>query len=169
MALPNVIPILRESQAPRKRFGEESPFFAMPRLMSRMFDELYRDFMPTQFRYMTESVEAYTPKIDVKDTEKDIQVLAELPGVDEKDIEISLTNETLTIKGEKKSEVEEKRKDYYWAERAYGSFYRSIPLPCEVKADKAEAVFKKGVLSVLLPKTDAAKTERKTIHLKTAE
>jgi HSP20 family protein len=137
-------------------------------MMSRLFDEFSRDFFPTPYRFMTENLEAYSPRIDVKDTEKDIHVLAELPGVDEKDIEVSLANDTLTIKGEKKSEAEEKKKNYYWAERTYGSFYRSIPLPCDVKADKAEATFKKGVLTVVLPKTETAKNERKMVQVKSA-
>ena len=101
MTFANVVPILRESRTPRRTWEEESSFFAVPRLMSRMLDEFYRDFVPTPFRSMAESLETYSPRIDVKDTEKDIHVLAELPGVDEKDIELSIANNVLTIKGEK--------------------------------------------------------------------
>ena len=91
-----------------------------------------------------------------------IQVTAELPGMDEKDIEVTLSGDMLTIKGEKKEEREEKEKNYYFSERRFGSFQRSFRLPEGVNPDKVEARFDKGVLTVTLPKTaEAAKRQRK--------
>ena len=96
----------------------------------------------------------------------EIKVSAELPGMDEKDIDVSLTRDTLTIKGEKKEEKEDTGKDYYKMERSYGSFTRSIPLPVEVDTDKVQATFKKGVLEITLPKTAKAIQETKKVPVK---
>jgi HSP20 family protein len=90
-------------------------------------------------------------------------VSAELPGMDDEDIEVSLSRDVLTISGEKKQEKEEKGRDYYRAERSYGSFRRSIPLPAEVNADKVDAVFSKGVLTITLPKTAKAEGRKRII------
>jgi HSP20 family protein len=111
---------------------------------------------------------SFMPRIDVVDTDKEIRVSAELPGIDEKEIDVSVTREALTIKGEKKEEKEEKGKDYYRSERSYGSFSRTIPLPVEIDIDKISASFKKGVLTIRLPKTTQALDETKKITV-TAE
>jgi HSP20 family protein len=87
--------------------------------------------------------------------------------MDEKDIEVTLNNNSLTIKGEKKMEKEDKDRDYYRMERSYGSFTRTIPLPSEIETDKAEAYFKKGVLTVKIPKSAKAIEEKKKIKIKT--
>jgi HSP20 family protein len=102
----------------------------------------------------------------VSETDKEIKVSAELPGMDEKDIDVSLTRDSLTIKGEKKQETEDKGEDYYRMERSYGSFTRSIPLPIEVDTDKVQATFKKGVLEITLPKTARAIQETRKIPVK---
>ncbi len=86
-------------------------------------------------------------------------VKAELPGMDKDNIEVNLTDHTLTIKGEKKKEEEIKEKDYYRAERSYGSFFRTVELPKEVHSDKVKAHFKNGILEVRLPKTEEAKAK----------
>ena len=95
-----------------------------------------------------------------------IEVSVELPGIDQKDVDVSLTDSALTIKGEKKSEQEESKKGYHLLERSYGSFYRSIPLPSGVDADKAAAQFKNGVLTVTLPKTEEALSRVRKIEVK---
>ena len=115
---------------------------------------------------MTSSIGAFHPNIDVTETDKEIRVSAELPGMDNKDINVSLTKESLTITGEKKEEKEEKKKDYYRMERSYGSFSRTIPMPVEIDTDKAKALFKKGVLTITLPKTAKAIKEKKKISIK---
>jgi HSP20 family protein len=90
-----------------------------------------------------------------------IRGYVELPGLDEKDVEVKLANGSLTVKGEKKEDKEEREKDYYFSERRYGSFVRSFPLPEGVNADKIEASFAKGVLTIKLPKTAEAQAEKK--------
>jgi len=106
------------------------------------------------------------PAVDVTDTEKTYEVTAELPGMDEKNVEVKFANGVLTIKGEKKEEKEEKQKDYHLSERRYGSFQRSFTVPDGVDADKIEATFKNGVLTVSLPKTLEAQKKEKQIAIK---
>ncbi|KJR41074.1 heat shock protein Hsp20 [Candidatus Magnetoovum chiemensis] len=98
----------------------------------------------------------FSPKVDVVETDKEFNISVELPGIDEKDIDVSLTKDSLTIKGEKKEEKEDKHTGYYHRERYYGSFTRTIPMTCEIDADKVKAEFKNGVLSINLPKTQEA-------------
>ena len=109
----------------------------------------------------------FTPRVDVRETDKEIKVTAELPGLDEKDIEVSLSSDSLTIRGEKQEESEDKGKDYYRSERRYGSFHRVVPLSAEVDEEKVKADFKKGVLKIKLPKTAQAGSSRKKIEIKT--
>ena len=99
------------------------------------------------------------PSIDLFDEKNDIVVKAELPGIDKDNIEVNLTDHTLTIRGEKKKEEEVKEENYYRAERSYGSFLRTIDLPAEVRGDKVTASFKNGVLEVRMPKTEQAKAK----------
>ncbi|PYV90953.1 MAG: hypothetical protein DMG05_08590 [Acidobacteria bacterium] len=106
---------------------------------------------------------SFTPRVDISESDKEFQVTAELPGMDEKNLDISLANSVLTLKGEKK---EDKRKDYYRMERSYGMFRRTIPEGVDL--EKVEAFFRKGVLTVTLPKTVEAQKERKKIPIKAA-
>jgi HSP20 family protein len=106
----------------------------------------------------------WEPPIDVAETESELIVNVEIPGVDPKDIDISLSGDTLFIEGEKKAETEEKEEDYHLLERNYGSFTRSIRLPVEVQSDKISASYKNGVLTVVLPKPERA--QKKEIKIK---
>ena len=108
------------------------------------------------------------PTVDVSETDKAYEITAELPGMDEKNVEVKLANGLLTIKGEKQDEKEEKKKDYHMRERSYGSFERSFQVPDGVDADKIEANFKKGVLTVILPKSAEAQKAEKKITVKSA-
>ncbi len=102
------------------------------------------------------------PKIDVSEADDAIDVTAELPGVEEKDIDITLLEDVLTIRGEKKDERDDKDKNWHVVERRYGAFSRSIALPCEPDASKVEAKFSNGILHIHLPKSaDIAKKEKK--------
>jgi hypothetical protein len=94
------------------------------------------------------------------DRDDEIVLRADLPGLDEKDIEVRVHDHTLTIQGERKEEKEEKKEDYYFSERSYGAFTRTLPLPAGVEADKVKATFKKGVLEVHLPKAKEAKGKK---------
>jgi HSP20 family protein len=94
------------------------------------------------------------------------EITAEMPGVEEKDVEITVKDDRLTLRGEKKSEKEEKKKDYHMTERSYGAFERSFHLPADVAADKIRADFEKGVLTLTLPKTPEAKSKERKIAIK---
>jgi len=107
-----------------------------------------------------------TPRMDVAETDKAIELMAELPGLEEKDVEINLADNVLTIKGEKKSEKEQKDKNYRLVERNYGSFFRSFELPPGVKGDAIQASIAKGVLTVKIPKPEPSVTKK--IEVKTA-
>jgi HSP20 family protein len=109
---------------------------------------------------------AVSPRVDITENDKEIVVSAELPGLDEKDIEVVLSDDVLTIKGEKKEEEEEKKKGYYLMERRYGAFQRSFRLPETVDRGKIDAAFKKGILTIHLPKSAKAKAAEKKIKIK---
>lgn len=98
--------------------------------------------------------------VDMRETEDEVLVSAELPGVDPKEVELSVENDRLVIRGEKRHEKKEEKKGYLRMERSYGSFHRIVPLPSGVLAEKAKADFDKGVLTVHLPKDEAAKPKR---------
>jgi HSP20 family protein len=108
------------------------------------------------------------PAVDIVEKNKEYEITAELPGLDEKHIEVKLVNDMLTIKGEKTDTKEEREKDYHLSERRYGSFSRSFPLPAGVDANKIEANFAKGVLTIKLPKSAEALKNEKTIEVKAA-
>jgi len=146
-----------------------NPFAQLHREMDELFGSFTRGFELMPFKPLDEGFwGALTPKVDLVETEKDIQVTAELPGMDEKDVEVTLTGDTLTLKGEKKTESEEKGKNVHRMERTHGAFQRTLVLPAEVQTDKVEAAFKKGVLTVTLPKTPSAQTPMKKIQVKAA-
>jgi len=108
--------------------------------------------------------EEWWPSVDLSETKDSFIIKAELPGLDAKDVEVSISGNVLTLKGEKKKEEEEKDEHHYRAERYYGSFHRTFQLPTNVKAEKIEATFEKGVLKVMLPKVEEAK--KKPIEVK---
>lgn len=144
-------------------------FNRFPGWMGRFLDEMTRDWdFPRIPGFPSPApVEAFHPKIDVSETDKEVVVTAEIPGANEKDVEVTLTKDSLTIHGEKKVEKEEKKKNYYRMERSYGSFRRMIALPCEVDESKVEAVFQHGVLKVTLPKTAEVQKSTRKIEVKT--
>lgn len=149
---------------PARREGE-GPFLALQDEMNRLFDHFWRGF-PTVWGEGPEWAGGFTPKVDVAETDNDIRVTAELPGLDEKDIEVSVTRDALTIRGEKKEEKETRKEGYFHTERYFGSFTRTVPLPREVVTDKAEATFRKGVLTITLPKTEQVKSETRKVQVK---
>jgi HSP20 family protein len=130
--------------------------------MDAMFEDFFgrrvRPWWPERWSRAGET-EVTPPMVDVFEEKDDIVVKAELPGMDKENIEVNLTDHTLTIKGEKKKEEEVKKENYYRAERSYGSFLRSLQLPKEVHADKVKASFKNGILEVRMPKTEEAKAK----------
>lgn len=161
MAIKNLIPSAKKDVPVRRE--EYDPFVLFRHEMNRLFDSFFHgfDIEPFEKRFG-----GFTPNVNVVEDEKEIKVTAELPGMDEKDIDVSLAKDSLTIKGEKKEEKEDKGKNYYRMERSFGSFTRMIPIPVEIDTDKAKAQFKKGVLTVTLPKTAKAIKETKKIPVK---
>jgi HSP20 family protein len=142
------------------------PFEELTRLqrdMSRLFDESYRS--PARSDSNGSSGNAMTgrfwaPAVDVRDDENEVVVHAELPGVKQEDIDIEVTGDTLTIRGERKFEDTEKRKDYVRVERSYGSFQRSFTIGMPIENDKVNAEFKDGILTVHLPKSEKVKPKK---------
>jgi HSP20 family protein len=128
------------------------------RVMEDFFGRRMRPWLPERW-FKTEDLDFTAPAVDLYEEKDDIVVKAELPGMDKENIEVNLTDHTLTIKGEKKKEAETKEKDYYRSERSYGAFLRTLELPKEVHADKVKANFKNGILEVRLPKTEEAKAK----------
>jgi HSP20 family protein len=152
------------------------PFETLRREIDRLFEDFDGGLWRSPFRrslfeaaplFSRESAWA-APAVDISDTEKAYEITAELPGIDEKNIEVNVANGVLTIKGEKQEDKEEKKKDYYLRERTYGSFERSFEVPDGVDAEKIEASFKKGVLTVTLPKKPEAQKAAKKIDVKAA-
>jgi HSP20 family protein len=150
----------------------KKPTEVMPRWgeIDRWFDRLTEDFWRRPFpsllgeRWPFPMVSLKAPSLDVFEEKDEIVVKADLPGMNKEEIEVTVTGDVVTIKGEKKKEEEIKEKDYYRRERSYGSFVRSVELPCEVKSDQIKANFKDGVLEVRMPKTEEAK--KKSVSIK---
>jgi HSP20 family protein len=127
-----------------------------------LFDRFFEDFeLPSPF---SEEL-TFMPAFDVSETENELIVKGEVPGMDQKDIDINLSDGLLTIKGEKKHEKEDKNENYHCVERHYGKFSRTMRVPFEAEADKVDATYKNGVLKVTLPKSETAKPKK--IEIKT--
>lgn len=141
-------------------FDRFSEGFGMPSLR-RMFDFAPTWSTPSAFNFAV-------PAVDVSEDEKSYTVAAELPGMEEKDVEVTVSGDMLTIKGEKRAEKEEKEKNYYISERSYGEFRRTFVLPEGIDREKIAATFAKGVLTVSMPKTVEAQKEQKKIQVKAA-
>ncbi len=163
MTFKDLIPFGRKT-VPAGR-DEEHPLLSLRHEMDRIFDDFFRGF--SAMEPFADRTGAFAPRLDVTETDKELKVRAELPGMDEKDVEVTLTPGTLTIRGEKKEEHEEKNGTYYRMERSFGSFSRSIPLPREVDQDKVSAAFKKGILTITLPKSGDTEERSRKIPVKT--
>ena len=140
--------------------------------MDRVFDRMFEEFFPRGWMrpfhfgrgsWPGDAFEGRTPRIDLIDREDDVLVRAELPGVDKKDLDISLTEDTVTIEAKSHHEEQEEEERYYRHEITRGEFSRTLPLPCRVKGDEAKAHFEDGVLELTLPKVE--KTERLTVKV----
>jgi HSP20 family protein len=142
------------------------PFRGELSSMRREMDELWNRFFGEAPFFRNRAGE-WSPSMDLSETKDSLVVKVELPGLDAKDIDVSISGNLLTIKGEKKKEEEEKDEHHYCSERYYGSFQRVFQLPTHVKADQVEATFDKGVLKVTLPKVEEAR--KKQIEVKVEE
>ncbi len=136
--------------------------------LNQIFDEFFSG-VSTPVQHDASHFGKFNPKINVIDNPEELVVTAELPGLEEKEIDVSITKDYVTIKGEKKDEFEKKgEKDRYYYERSYGAFERMIPLYADIDENKVEATFKKGVLTLRLPKSAEARGSVKKISVKGA-
>jgi len=171
------LPIKKETKAAEAK-SALMPFESLRREVDRLFDDFSGGFRGFPFRrsslfsaepFWTREVSwPSVPAVNIAQTEKAYEITAELPGMDEKNIEVKIANGVLTIKGEKQEEKEEKKKDYYLSERSFGSFERSFQVPEGIDQDKIDASFSKGVLTLTLPKTAEAQKAEKKITVKAA-
>ncbi|WP_315705251.1 MULTISPECIES: Hsp20/alpha crystallin family protein [unclassified Bradyrhizobium] len=173
MAEPAKLPVNTEKASAPSVQGWR-PFENLRREIDRVFEDFNTGFWrsPSLFESLPSLARARSfavaPAVDVAEHEKAYEVSAELPGLDEKNVEVKVVNGVLSIKGEKQEEKEEKKKDYYLRERNFGSFERSFQVPDSVDTDKIEASFKQGVLKVILPKKAEAQQAAKKIAIKAA-
>ncbi len=161
MKMKNLLPAMS-----RKNKEEDHPFYSLQRQINNLFDDFFSGFDMGARGLLAGGSGAFIPSVDVKESDTEVIIQAELPGVDEKDISVTLTKDAVTIKGEKKDEKESKEKNYYYVERSYGSFHRVIPLGGEAEADNAKASFKNGVLNITIPKSRKVKAEGMKVPIK---
>jgi len=159
----------RESLPARR--VESEPFLSLQREMNRLFDEFFDDvglavsprraLRPWGERELAS--EGFVPRVDVTETDTEVRVSAELPGLNEKEVTVEVDDEDVTIRGEKQQEREEKGRNWFRREQSYGAFHRVIPLPAAVDGGKAKAKFDKGVLTVTAPKREDDRKRRKSV------
>jgi HSP20 family protein len=162
MSMMDLIPLRRREHSSQLLRPESKDWFA--RELGRL-ENMFNSRVPN-FLGQRESSGMLQPSVEVKEKEDRFIVTAELPGMEEKDIDVHIDDDTLVIQGEKNEEKSEENDESSWTERRYGKFVRRIPLDAGLKAEEASAKFKKGVLTLVLPKTDAAKKRRKKITVK---
>jgi len=173
MAEPTKLPVNTEKSSAPSVQGWH-PFENLRREIDRVFEDFNTGFWrsPSLFDTLPSFARprsfALAPAVDVAEHENAYEVSAELPGLDEKNVEVKVANGILSIRGEKQDDREEKRKDYYVRERSFGAFERAFQIPDGVDTDKIEAVFKQGVLKVTLPKKPEVQKSAKTIDIKAA-
>lgn len=173
MALGDIMPWKRGSLGRRERQARPFDTFrqemeSLHRDMDRLFEGLWSEGIGSFVAGDPWDGAEIVPQLDVSDDEKALVVKADLPGLDEKDIDVTLSDRRLTIRGEKKEDNETREKDFYRRERTHGTFRRSIEVPADVDATNIEASFKDGVLTIRLPKTKEAQEKIKHIDVKGA-
>jgi HSP20 family protein len=167
MAFSDYLPTRRRRSELGKHASDLGSISSLQEEMNRMFDDFFHGDFLTPYRRMETRLAEFNPSIDVSETGKAIKVTAELPGMEEKDISVTVDEDYLIISGERKEEKKEEKEEYYHREMSYGSFQRTIPLNVKVDAEKVEATFKSGVLKIKLPKVPGAeKGKGKKIKIK---
>ena len=178
-------PVKKKAKAPAKKAAPRAPvpargaeliepIAALRRDMDRLFEDFTRSFSSMfhldPFRHLAPTFEfmrgEMVPDVEVSEDDKSYKITAELPGIDENEVNLTLRDGVLTLSGEKKAEREEKEEEYHFSERSYGSFRRSFRVPEDVDADKVGATFDKGVMVISLPKLPTAKTKGRSIPIK---
>ncbi|WP_116131228.1 Hsp20/alpha crystallin family protein [Tropicimonas sp. IMCC34043] len=167
MQIKDLVPWAHKEKVPEGKTENDSPITSLQREMNRVFEDFWgrldRPTGPFDWTWDKSGTRA-----DVVETDDAVELSIELPGMEMKDIDLTVSDDLLTLKGEKKVERKEEKKGYYLSERSYGSVYRTVPLPPGVDSDKAEASFKNGVLTVKVPKTEEAQAKLKRIEVKPA-
>ncbi len=156
MSVTQLIPWNRNRNA-LVRSGNRDPFFALQREVNRLFDDMWSGFDLPMIRSGT-MLDAGWPHIDLVEKDKDLVLTVEVPGMEEKDIDIQFVDQALILRGERREERSDNQADHHYSERYYGRFERRIPLSVEIEPDKAKAVLRNGVLTVTLPKAAQAQT-----------
>jgi HSP20 family protein len=163
-----LIPWSWRNQTLPVRRAEVPSLWAWNRNLEDVFDSFWGNFGIAPAEAKERHLGNFSPRLDLEENEKEYLISVELPGMDEKDIDLSLDNGILKINGEKKEEKAEQQGNYHFVERNFGSFSRSFELPEGIDSEKVEAHFKKGVLKISLPKTPQAQKEVKKITVKAA-
>jgi len=167
MNVRDLIPWSRAEDKTPALYRDSDPFMTLHREVNRLFDDVFRGFDQFgmgRFPSLASSRANWGwPNVELSETDKEIRVTAELPGLDEKDVEVTLDDDVLTLRGERRSESEDSERQF--SERFYGRFERRIPLGSEVEEDKVEARFKNGVLTITMPKTERAQGRAKRIAI----
>jgi HSP20 family protein len=163
MTIKDLIPWNRDRDVTVRRSDEINPFLTLHREMNRLFDDVFRgfDLAPSDSDRSFDRGLGW-PSVEVSETDKEVKVTAELPGLEEKDVQVELANGVLTLTGEKKTESEDKERRF--SERTYGRFERRIPVD-DVDEDKVSASFKNGVLTVKMPKLPQTQSKVKRIAI----
>lgn len=158
MPIADLLPWKRKEPVPLE---EERPLTTLREEVDRLFDDYFRGSGFGSLSRLRGDWEAFDPQVDAVESDDDVRVSVELPGMNEKDIDVTLSRDVLTVSGHKRQEEREERRNYYRAERSYGSFSRSIPLPCAVDPDRVDAVFRKGVLTITLTKVTTSGSSKR--------
>lgn len=164
MSITDLLPWRREKKTEIQRREAQDPFDALRHDMNRWFDDVFSREFGLSPLWSEPSGSGFVPSVDVVESDTEVTVTVDLPGMEEKDIELQVEDDTLVIRGEREHRKEEKRRNVYRAERSYGSFQRSVLLPAEVDSDEASAFYKNGVLTVKLPKVAPSKRKKITVN-----
>ena len=164
-----VVPV-KDGNSAEQRSDLVHPLMKFHRDMNKMFSEAFRGFEMAPFGlhqplFPRLANDMLKPTLDLGASEKEYNITVEIPGVDEKDVKLEIVNDTLTIRGEKKQEKEEKEKNYYRVERSYGSFQRMLSLPEDADQDGVKATFKNGILTITLPRKALPESTVKKIEV----
>lgn len=169
MSIRDLVPRFGRAQGERlpQRRSEADPFRLFQQQMNRLFDDFFEGGLAAPSWSGRAGLDAagYSPRVDIAETDTEVKVSAELPGMDEKEVTVELDDNTISIRGEKTEEKEEKKGNWTHREQLYGAFHRTIPLPAAVDGQKAKATFRKGVLTVSVPKREPGKNSRKLITI----
>jgi HSP20 family protein len=168
MPISDLLPWNREKPGYEPRKNDEYGLMDLRKEMNSMFDTFFGDTMhfPTRQRW-PDRTDVFSPQVDISETDNELHITADLPGMDEKDIHLTIEGGQLVLSGKKEQETETRETHFHRIERSYGSFQRSITLPFDVDVDKVNASFDRGVLKVNIPKTVDSNSQVKKIPIRT--